>query len=42
MAELFSEHAEKIAQAFNFTYNKDEERNVTNYLKRVHFMTPEK
>lgn len=42
MAELFSELADKIAQAFNFTYNKNEERNVTNYLKRVHFMTPEK
>ena len=42
MIEIFSQLASKIAQAMNFSYNKDEEQNVAEYLKRIYAMTTEK
>lgn len=42
MTALFSQLAEKIAEAMNFTYNKDEEKNVIDYLKHIRTMTSEK
>ena len=42
MIEIFSQLASKIAQAMNFSYNKGEEQNVADYLKRIYAMTTEK
>jgi aminoglycoside 6-adenylyltransferase len=42
MTEIFSQLARKISQAMNFRYNKDEELNMTDYLKQIHAMTTEK
>ena len=40
MMEIFGSLARKIEQAMNFTYNKDEEQKVIDYLKRIYTMTP--
>jgi aminoglycoside 6-adenylyltransferase len=42
MIEIFSQLASRIAETMNFGYNKDEEQNVADYLKRIHAMTTEK
>lgn len=40
MMEIFGSLARTIEQVMNFTYNKDEEQNVIDYLKRIYTMTP--
>jgi aminoglycoside 6-adenylyltransferase len=40
MMEIFGSLSRTIEQAMNFTYNKDEEENVIDYLKRIYAMTP--
>ena len=42
MTEIFGRLAGKIAQAMNFSYNTNEEQNVTNYINRIRTMTTEK
>ncbi len=40
MVEIFISLAGAIEQTMNFKYNKDEEQNVIDYLKRIYAMTP--